>query len=66
MKRTKTIILVVLAVLAVIIMLQNTQTMETRILFITISMPRALLLFVTLMVGFGLGILVALTGFKRR
>jgi putative membrane protein len=66
MKRTKTIAFLVLAVLAVIILLQNTQTMETRILFVTISMPRALLLFVTLMVGFGLGILVALTGFKRR
>ncbi len=66
MKRTKTIVLVVLAVLAVIIMLQNTQMMETRILFITISMPRALLLFVTLMVGFGLGILVALTSFRRK
>jgi putative membrane protein len=66
MKRTKTIVVLVLAVLAAIIILQNTQTVETRILFVTISMPRALLLFVTLMVGFGLGILVALAGFKKR
>ncbi len=50
----------VLAVLGLIIVLQNTNSVETRLLFITVTMPQAILLFTTTMVGFALGVLVAL------
>jgi len=50
----------ILAVLGLIIVLQNTNSVETRLLFITVTMPQAILLFTTTMVGFALGVLVAL------
>ena len=59
MKRFKLISLIVLAVLGLVILLQNTAEVETRILFISFSMPRAFLLLFTLAIGFGLGLLTA-------
>ncbi len=56
----KLIASIVLAVLGIIIVLQNTESMDTKLLFITVTMPRAVLLFTTTMVGFALGVLVAL------
>lgn len=49
-------IAVVLAVLVIVVVLQNTETVQTRLLFFTISMPRAALLFVTLLAGFVIGL----------
>lgn len=49
----------ILALLALIIILQNTESVETRILFMTVVMPRAALLFVTLLIGFLSGALTA-------
>ena len=49
----------ILAVLVVIIVLQNTEQVETKLLFMSVTMPRAALLFGTFVVGFALG---ALTG----
>lgn len=57
--RARIITAIVLAILVVIVVLQNTQTVETRLLFVTITMPRAVLLFVTLLVGFALGLITA-------
>ena len=50
----------ILAGLGIVIVLQNTESVETKLLFITVTMPRAVLLFTTTMVGFALGVLVAL------
>lgn len=50
---------VVLLALVVVLVLQNTEPVETRFLFATVSMPRALLLVLTLLVGFALGLLAA-------
>lgn len=50
----------ILAILATVIVLQNTETVETKILFISVAMPRALLLLVATALGFGLGSLVTL------
>lgn len=58
MQNMKTIVLVILAIVAVVLMIQNTEQVETKILFITIAMPRALLLLVTLLIGVVIGILV--------
>jgi uncharacterized integral membrane protein len=59
MERTKAIILVILALLGMIIVLQNTETVETRLLFWSISMPRAVLLLGTSLIGFAAGIITS-------
>ena len=59
MNRFKLISITVLTILGVIIILQNTEQVETRILFLSISMPRAILLMGTTLIGFSIGILVS-------
>ena len=59
MKRLRTLVFALVAVLVIIVVLQNTQSVETRILLVTLSMPRAVLLFVTLLLGFVLGLVAA-------
>ena len=49
----------VVGVLAVILVLQNTETVETRIFFATVVMPRAVLLAVTFLLGVIAGLLIA-------
>lgn len=56
MKKAKSIIILVVILLAIIVILQNTQSVETKILFVTVTMPRALLLIVTFMAGTMAGI----------
>ena len=55
----KPIAVAVLAIVVLIVVLQNTEAVETRILFLTLTMPRAALLFGTLIVGFVLGLLTS-------
>ena len=55
MSRTKLMVAAIIAVLTLIVVLQNIQPVETHLLFITITMPRAFLLAATLAVGFVLG-----------
>ncbi len=57
LKKVKIGIGVILLVVAVIIAFQNRESVETRLLFVTVEMPRAALLFVTLVTGFGAGVL---------
>ncbi len=59
LSKTRVILAAVVGLLIVIIVLQNTEVVETKILFTTISMPRAALLFGTLVIGFALGVLTA-------
>ena len=58
-KQFKLIVAAVLAVLLVIVIIQNTREVETKLLFVTITMPRAVLLMVTLVLGFSIGLLAA-------
>ena len=60
MEQAKVIGIVILAGLGLIIVLQNTEPVQTRLLFTTITMPRAALLFTTTVIGFCLGVLVSL------
>ena len=60
MQRFKMISIAILALLGVIIILQNTEPVETRLLFMSITMPRAILLMGTTLIGFALGLLVSL------
>ena len=59
MNHFKMISIAVLSILGVIIILQNTEPVETRLLFLSIIMPRAILLMGTTLIGFALGILVS-------
>ena len=59
MQKTKLIAATVIAILMLIIVLQNTDSVETKVLFTTVTMPRAAMLFGTLFVGIGLGVLAA-------
>ena len=56
-QKIKIVVVASLALLVVIVVLQNTEVVETKILFTTISMPRAALLFGTLIIGFVIGVL---------
>ena len=60
MRKAKIIIILILVAVGAIIVLQNTAEVETRILWMSFTMPRAILLFVTAVVGFAVGLLVAL------
>ncbi len=59
MKRFKLIFTAILALLCVVIILQNTEPVETKFLFLSITMPRAILLMGTTLIGFALGVLVS-------
>jgi len=60
MKRAKTISLAILALLVIVVVLQNTETVRPKLLFWSVAMPRAVLLLVTLLAGFALGMLARL------
>lgn len=59
MSRWKLAAVAIVAILAIIVVAQNTQAVETKLLFATVNMPRAILLLITLLVGFVLGVLAA-------
>ena len=61
MKRLKLIGALTAVLLSVMVILQNTQPVETRFLFVTITMPNAVLLGLTLLIGIAAGILFSLT-----
>jgi uncharacterized integral membrane protein len=59
MSRWKLAAAAIVTILAIIVVAQNTQAVETKLLFVTVTMPRAILLLITLLVGFVLGVLAA-------
>lgn len=60
MSKIKLIILLTLAIGVIVLVLQNTQTVETQLFFVTVTMPLAALIALTTLIGFAAGILVAL------
>lgn len=62
MSKPRIITLAIAAIVLLILVFQNTASVDTRILFVTVSMPRALLLVVTAGIGFVAGLLVAAKG----
>lgn len=60
MSRVRLFSALALVALIVIVALQNTEPVQTRILFTTVAMPRAVLIFISGAVGFGVGLLVSL------
>ena len=61
MKNAKLISIVVLAILTAIIISQNIETVNIKALFITISMPLAVMLAVTWLIGLVCGVLIPLS-----
>jgi len=66
MKRVKMIGILVLALSIGIVVLQNTESVQTNILFFTIIMPRAVLLFLTALFGFIIGLLASLSFGRKK
>lgn len=53
-------------ILVIIVILQNMEPATTRLLFATIEMPRAVLLIITLLIGFGAGMLSTWLYYTRK
>ena len=65
MSNFKPIALLLLVTTAIVLVLQNTQTVSTKLFFITVSMPLAALLVLILLIGFAGGVLASLRIGKR-
>jgi uncharacterized integral membrane protein len=65
MKNFKLIMICVLIGIVIIVVLQNVQSVETRFLFIKVTMPRAVLLFLAFLFGFAAGLLASITFEKK-
>ena len=59
MAKLKLITALALVLLTLVVVLQNTEPVATRFLFISFTMPRAALLAVTFLVGAAAGILLS-------
>ena len=59
MNKWKLAAVAVIALVAVVVVLQNTQPVETKLLLLTVTLPNAALLFGTLIIGFAVGVLTA-------
>jgi len=59
MSRIKNVAVIVILVLALVVILQNTEKTTTRVLFVTIEMPRVLLLAIMVGIGIILGYVAA-------
>ena len=59
MNKLKIVAIAAITLLVLIVVLQNTQAVETHVLFFTLTMPNAALLFGTLIIGFAIGVLTA-------
>jgi uncharacterized integral membrane protein len=61
MRNLKIIVASILAILVAIMVVQNREPVATHLLFATIVMPHAVLLFITAAAGFALGALLTLS-----
>ena len=69
MNIVKVVAIAVIALVAGIVLWQNTQAVETKLLFLRVTLPNAALLFGTLIIGFAIGVLTAghiVSSAKRR
>jgi uncharacterized integral membrane protein len=60
MRNPKLIAIAILALGAIILILQNTESVETRLFFATVVMPRSLLLVLNILIGVGIGLFMGL------
>ncbi|MEM6644745.1 MAG: LapA family protein [Bacteroidota bacterium] len=62
MRHAKIAVLIVLLTLFMVLVLQNTETVSVRLVFVTVTMSRIVLLMTTLLIGFASGYIVARLG----
>jgi uncharacterized integral membrane protein len=65
MRKVKLIAIIVVSILTIIILVQNTEPVQARVVFVTVQMSGALLMMLTFVLGFVVGILVP-TYFLRK
>ena len=66
MRNLKLIAASFLAILVAIVVVQNREPVATHVLFATVVMPHAILLFITAAAGFALGVLLTLSLSTKR
>jgi uncharacterized integral membrane protein len=66
MRNLKLIVASVLAILVAILVVQNTEPVATHILFATVAMPHAVLIFISAAAGFVLGVLLTMSLRSKR
>jgi len=59
MKKLKITAIIVISILTLIVILQNTASVETKLLLVTVTMSRALLLIMTFIMGFVTGLITS-------
>jgi len=59
MNKVKFAAIAAIIVVVMVVVFQNTQAVETKLLFLTLTLPNAVLLFGTLIIGFAIGVLTA-------
>ena len=64
--KIKLALIVLVLVILGIVALQNTETVETQVLWVELPMPRAVLLLVMTLIGFVLGMLASFMLRKKR
>ena len=57
-KWANVIAVTIIGLLVLIVILQNTEAVQTKVVFVSVTMPRVVLLAVALLVGFWLGVIV--------
>jgi uncharacterized integral membrane protein len=65
MRKVKLVVIIVISILTIVILLQNAEPVQARVLFATVQMSQALLMMLTFVLGFVVGILVP-TYFLRK
>jgi len=66
MQILKLVVVAIIAIAAIVVIAQNTAAVDTRLLFVTVTMPRALLLLLTLATGFVLGLFFSAVIIRRK
>ena len=66
MKQFILIALTILTIFVLALIVQNTETVDTKLLFMTLSMPRGVLLLITSGVGYAAGLITAMMVLGRK
>jgi uncharacterized integral membrane protein len=66
MRNLKLIAAAILAILVAVLVVQNTEPVETHLLFATVAMPHAVLIFISSAAGFALGVLLTMSLRSKR
>jgi uncharacterized integral membrane protein len=66
MRDLKLITASIVAILVAILVVQNTDPVETHLLFATVAMPHAVLIFISAAAGFALGVLLTMSMKSKR